>query len=57
MEGGRRRLSPHKNNTRPRSAVMEEIVILDAGVELADIAASMSCCSGRPSSTAAVEEG
>jgi len=34
---------------------MEEIVVFDAGVELADIAASMACCSGRPSGTASVE--
>lgn len=36
---------------------MEEIVVLDAGVELADIAASMVCCSGRPSAASGVEEG
>lgn len=35
---------------------MEEIVILDAGVELIDIAASMGCCVGRPSASTTVEE-
>ena len=35
---------------------MEEIVILDVGVELADIAASMGCCKGRPSTSSAVED-